>query len=58
MGPQKEGVTHPATPMGVTGLGFPRTSEKALLAVGEFRTSDLRETHKRVEEVVPQIGIF
>ena len=58
MGPKKEGVTHPATPLGVTGLGFPQTSEKALLAVGQSRTSDLRETHMRVEAVVPQIGIF
>ena len=32
MGPQDEGVIHPATPLGITGLGVPRTSEEALLA--------------------------
>ena len=57
MGPQEEGLIHTATPLGITGLGVPRTSEEALLAVDQPQTSDLRELLMRVEEVTPQIGI-
>ena len=57
MGPQEEGVTHTATPLGVSCLGIPRASEEALLKAGKSRTKDQRETRMLVEEVIPQIGI-
>ena len=56
MGPQEEGVTHPATSLGVTSVEFPRISEEALLALGQSRTNDPRETHMRMEKVVRQTG--
>ena len=57
MDSQEERVTHPATPLGVTGLGSLRISEEALLAVGNSRTNNLREKHMRVEKLIPQTGI-
>ena len=54
MGPQEEGVTHPATPLGVNGLGFPRISKEVLWAVSQSRTKDPREKHRRVGELNPQ----
>ena len=55
MGPQEKWVAHTATPLGVSGLGIPRTTEKALLAVGQSLTSDLREKHLRLEEVAHKL---
>ena len=57
MGPREEGVTHTATPLGLTGRGTPRISEEALLAVRRSRTNNLRQMHMRVEEVIPRTGI-
>ena len=53
---QEEGVTHTTTPLGITGRGTQRISEEVLLAKGRSRTNDLRETHMRLVEVIPQNG--
>ena len=52
----QQGVTHTATPLAITGRGTPRISEEVLLAKGRSRTNDLRETHMRLVEVIPQNG--
>ena len=57
MGPQEEGVTQTATPLGIAGRGIPRISEKPLLAVYQSRTNDLGETHMQVEKAIPETGI-
>ena len=45
MGPQEERVFHPVAPLGVSRRELSRTSKEALLAVGQSRTNDLRETY-------------
>ena len=46
MGPQEEGVTHPATPLGVIGLGIQRTSEEAIFGSRPISNEQpMRETH-------------
>ena len=57
MGPREEEITHRVAPLRVTGPGIPRTSERALLAVGQSRTNEICERNKQVDKVIPQIEI-
>ena len=57
MGPQEEGVTHTATPLEANGLGIPRVSEEALVAVGQSQTKNLREKQSWLEEEIPLTGV-